>query len=263
MAASESKRAEMKNDSGSTVRRRLPGDLRVRQILDAALAEFSARGFSRTRIDDIAARAGLSKGGIYTHFRSKNEVFETLLERVSATPILGEYARIEGDVTVQRVIDLLAGELYTWWVSEPVVATLRLLIAESMRLPGLVEQWRQRTEHAYIEVVGRILRRGVRQGHLRAGAATRSPLLLLAPVAQICLHQMIRAELLTGEALARYRAHYRQLLREWLTPPCEVSARVVRAAHLVRRRKPSSRRAVSPIPVSAAQRSASRQESIA
>lgn len=253
----------MTNDPGPGGRRRLPGDLRVRQILDAALAEFSARGFSRTRIDDIAARAGLSKGGIYTHFRSKNEVFETLLERLSVAPILDECARVEGDVTVQRMIDLLAGELYTWSVSEPVVVTLRLLIAESMRLPGLVEQWRQRTENAYVDVIGRMLRRGIRQGHLRAGTATRSPLLLLAPVAQICLRQVIRAGLLPGETLDSYRANYRQLLREWLTPSCEVAGNGERAARFARRRKPSSRRAVPPIMASAAQRRANQQESLA
>ena len=236
-------------------------DTRIKQILDAALAEFSARGFSRTRIDDIAARAGLSKGGVYTHFRSKNEVFETLLERLVATSILDEHSLVEGDVTVGRVIDLLAGELYSWSVSEPIVATLRLLIAESMCLPGLVEQWRQRTEHAYVEAIGRMLRRGIRQGHLRAGVATRSPLLLLAPIAQMCLRRAICAESLSGDALNQYQANYGQLLREWLTPPCSRADNCVRAAPLTLRRKPSSRRAGPSISACAAPQWSIRQES--
>ena len=56
--------------------------MRVGQILDAALQEFSAAGYAGARMDDIAARAGLSKGGLYAHFASKEEVFEALLRCV-------------------------------------------------------------------------------------------------------------------------------------------------------------------------------------
>ncbi|WP_147488671.1 helix-turn-helix domain-containing protein, partial [Burkholderia pseudomallei] len=66
---------------------RLPADIRINQILDAALAEFSASGFAGARIDDIAARAGMSKGGVYTHFGSKDEIFEALLARTLMPPL--------------------------------------------------------------------------------------------------------------------------------------------------------------------------------
>lgn len=58
---------------------RLEPEVRKQLILDAALAEFSAHGFTATRIDDIAKRAGLSKGGFYAHNPSKEEVFSALL----------------------------------------------------------------------------------------------------------------------------------------------------------------------------------------
>ena len=52
-------------------RRRLTPQVRMAQILDAALAEFSERGYAATTMDDIARRSGLSKGGLYAHFASK------------------------------------------------------------------------------------------------------------------------------------------------------------------------------------------------
>src|SRR5246127_5232058 len=51
---------------------------RAPEILDAALACFSERGFAATRMDDIAARAGISKGTIYLYFDSKEAVFKAL-----------------------------------------------------------------------------------------------------------------------------------------------------------------------------------------
>jgi AcrR family transcriptional regulator len=53
------------------------------EILDAALACFAARGYHETSVDDIAARAGLSKGAIYWHFAGKRELFLALVDRFS------------------------------------------------------------------------------------------------------------------------------------------------------------------------------------
>src|SRR6266699_3180747 len=52
---------------------------RRQAILDAALDEFAARGFAATRLDDVAARAGVAKGTIYLHFRDKQALFQELV----------------------------------------------------------------------------------------------------------------------------------------------------------------------------------------
>ncbi len=59
----------------------LPENVRRQQILDAARRCFVNKGYFPTRIDDIAAIAGLSKGGIYFHFGSKKEIFEALVKQ--------------------------------------------------------------------------------------------------------------------------------------------------------------------------------------
>src|ERR1700740_630418 len=55
---------------------------RAPEILDAALACFSEKGFAATRMEDIARRAGISKGTIYLYFDSKQAVFKALAQRV-------------------------------------------------------------------------------------------------------------------------------------------------------------------------------------
>lgn len=75
----------MPNPSAPTARPsrvRLKPEVRSRLILEAAQVEFGAKGFTATRIEDIAARAGLTKTGVYAHFPGKGAIFEALLDQV-------------------------------------------------------------------------------------------------------------------------------------------------------------------------------------
>lgn len=266
---------------------RLPADIRINQILDAALAEFSASGFAGARIDDIAARAGMSKGGVYTHFGSKDEIFEALLARTLMPPLpaassavraarrsrragAGPAARTSGarraaqaqastngagdagerpgpgeprepganrepgaagsnaaaefpdapppvPDSLAAIVDLLTGDLYTWATSEPVIAMLCLLIAESRRAPRAVERWRKHVEQAFATAVGRLVRQGVDAGELRDGIAARAPLLLVAPLTQACLRRALRAAPPSRREVAASRRDYARFIEALLT----------------------------------------------
>src|SRR3982750_1597869 len=60
-------------------------------IIEAALDEFVARGFTATRLDDVAKRAGVAKGTIYLHFKDKESMFEELI-RTAMVPLIGRLA---------------------------------------------------------------------------------------------------------------------------------------------------------------------------
>src|SRR5581483_10642824 len=70
-------------------------------IVDAALDEFIARGFTATRLDDVAKRAGVAKGTISLHFKDKEALFEELgrtaivpvVERITTPPPLNGSVR--------------------------------------------------------------------------------------------------------------------------------------------------------------------------
>ncbi len=61
--------------------RHLPQDERRGQILNAARHCFIQNGYAKTRVDDIAKAASLSKGGVYFHFESKRQIFDALLDQ--------------------------------------------------------------------------------------------------------------------------------------------------------------------------------------
>ena len=66
--------------------RRLPGE-RPGQILQAALEVFGERGLAASRLEDIAKRAGLSKGTIYLYFPNKEELFREMVRHTVVSQI--------------------------------------------------------------------------------------------------------------------------------------------------------------------------------
>lgn len=166
----------------STPRQRLPPTVRVGQILDAALQEFSAAGYAGARMDDIAARAGLSKGGLYAHFASKEEVFEALLARYLSPPRLDARALVEGSATPRHLAERIVNHLHASLSNPAMITAMRLLLAESGRVPHLARRWRQDTADAHQADIARLLELARERGLCGDGAALRHPWLLLSPV---------------------------------------------------------------------------------
>src|SRR5262245_61281885 len=91
----ETRRLKMRRPAGggslasaSSRPRTLKSVARRSAILDAALDEFSARGFAAARLDDVAKRAGVAKGTIYLHFADKESLFQELI-RFKMGPVVG------------------------------------------------------------------------------------------------------------------------------------------------------------------------------
>lgn len=191
----------------SVQRRRLPPAVRVGQILDAALQEFSQAGYAGARMDDIAERAGLSKGGLYAHFTSKEAVFEALLARHLNPARLDVEAVVDGAASTRHLAERIVIHLYASLGDPAVAATLRLLLAESGRVPQVAARWRRDAAHAYQADIGRVLARATRRGLCGDCLAVRHPWLLLAPI----VHTLVFSALLgPGQRLnlpARRRAH--------------------------------------------------------
>ncbi|MFT3848129.1 MAG: TetR/AcrR family transcriptional regulator [Propionivibrio sp.] len=126
------------------------------------------RGFAATRLDDVAARAGVSKGTLYLYFESKEALFKAVIEE-AMVPILAaaedEIAGYEGNS-----VDLLHRLLFGWW--EQIGATRlagvsKLIIAEARNFPAVAQYY-----HDTVIVRGRgllrtILQRGIERGEFR------------------------------------------------------------------------------------------------
>lgn len=186
------------------------------------MIEFSTRGFAASRMEDVAKRAGVSKGAIYLHFSSKDALLDALVVN-AFQPEAGNRTSLErGVLTADTVIDLLVDEAYPRLTCENVVALLHLVIAEGKRIPGLGMTWRESIVKSYADLLGKAMERGVREGTFVAHAASIQPTLLLAPIMQTVLLQLVLGHMSKQEHLLRRKA-YRQMLSELLvaTPRAE------------------------------------------
>src|ERR1700742_3369975 len=77
-----------RNAAAPRKRRSATPEVRRAAILDAALEEFTARGYDAARLDDVAKRAGIAKGTIYLYFADKETLFQELI-RAQLSPVVG------------------------------------------------------------------------------------------------------------------------------------------------------------------------------
>ena len=117
----------------SAPRRLLPRAERRAQILGAAASAFAERGYSDTSMDDVAARAGITKLIVYRHFGSKSELYQAVLDSVFnrlATEVTDRIPHMLGKGAVPSALMVVARE-------QP--DALRLLVVHSAREPEFAE----------------------------------------------------------------------------------------------------------------------------
>jgi len=186
MARSATKRvAQRPQPVGNS--RRAPEPRSARQaerrdaILAAALAEFSARGFAATRLDDVAKRAGVAKGTIYLYFRDKESLFQELV-RAMLSPLVAKLepapmTDLPARAIAEAIADLFVREIFGTRRQD----VIRLIIAEGARFPKLAEFYYHEVIERVVTAVRVVLKRAVARGELSSDALARFPQLLIAP----------------------------------------------------------------------------------
>ena len=118
-------------------------EARPEEILEAALAEFTERGFEAARMEDIGKRAGLSKAGVYLYFPSKMALLEALIEaRVSPLAAQAQTMAKAGRDDPLGALKLLA-RIAAHRIADPnIFAVPRLVIGLSGRFPQIAEYYR-------------------------------------------------------------------------------------------------------------------------
>jgi AcrR family transcriptional regulator len=143
-------------------------EARPDEVLDAALELFVEKGFAATRVEDIATRAGLSKGAVYLYFPSKEAILEGLVKRAVlpiANNALGLFENYAGDprLIISTALKMVAGRL-----ADPKISAIpRLLIREMIHFPEFAQMYRREVLDRVIPVVRRLIANGIHEGYLR------------------------------------------------------------------------------------------------
>jgi AcrR family transcriptional regulator len=158
-------------------------EARPGELLAAALDLFVEKGYAATRVEEVAQRAGVSKGTLFLYFPSKQELFKAVVrENISGrfAEWSDELDRFEGSAQ-----DMLRECLFQWWVrigSTQASGIPKLIMSEAQNFPELASFYQHEVMQPGNALIERILKRGVARGEFRPMNLTYGVYLVLAPM---------------------------------------------------------------------------------
>jgi len=144
---------------------------RPRELLEAALAVFSQRGFRNTRLDDVADAAGVTKGAIYHYFDTKEELLLSVIEHYHATAFgRAEEALANRELSASERIEQVVKKIF-----QPAEARKRQLLSLLIRgiaheVPRVHDRWLRDGPARLWSLVAGLVEEGKRSGEFRAEA---------------------------------------------------------------------------------------------
>lgn len=145
--------------------RRLPEE-RPHQILLAAIEVFGEHGIAGAKLEEIAARAGLSKGTIYLYFASKEDLFREVVRQIIVPRIVDmEQALDEGSPATQ--LESYMRLQWEYFDKPGTAGWIRLVLTELHKHPDLAEFYYSEVIAASNQCLGELIRRGIESGEFR------------------------------------------------------------------------------------------------
>jgi len=157
-------------------------DARPGELTAAAFALFAEKGFAATRLEEVAARAGVSKATIYRYFESKDALFEAVVKSAIA-PRFAE-AEVLLDAYEGSSADLLRTlfKIARVALAGPMPALLKMIISESGTFPQLATLWSNLAVARMMALVRRIIERGITRGEFRPVDLEAIAPVIVAPI---------------------------------------------------------------------------------
>lgn len=158
-------------------------EARPGELLDAALDLFLEKGFAATRVEEVAQRAGVSKGTLFLYFSSKEDLFKAVVrENISGrfTEWAEELKTYEGSSE-----DLLRYCMTSWWErigNTRASGIPKLMMSDAGNFPELVAFFQAEVVQPGNALIARILQRGVERGEFRAVDPVYGLYSVLAPM---------------------------------------------------------------------------------
>jgi TetR/AcrR family transcriptional regulator len=176
--------------TGSASMRQRRKEARPQELLDAALDLFVERGFAATRSEDVAMRAGVSKGTLYLYYPSKEE----LLKEVIRHHVINQIA--EAEQIIQHfeggAAELLAMMLRLWWerIGETRASgIIKLMTSEVRNFPDIARFYIDEVVTPSNRMLGRVIQRGVDSGEFRGVNVAETVHALIGPLIFLVLNK--------------------------------------------------------------------------
>ena len=193
-------------------------EARPSELMAAALGLFVEKGFAATRLEDVAQRAGVSKGTLYLYFDSKEALFKSVIQE-GVVPIV-----VEGEAIAARhegsAFELLEKLLANWWagIGETNFAGIpKLMVAEARNFPEVAQFYYENVIRRGRALLGSALERGMASGEFVKLDVETTIDVVIAPVLMLVIWRYSMAGCQSNPADPRqYMAVHLNLLRSGL-----------------------------------------------
>jgi len=164
-------------------RRERRKEARPGELLSAALDLFVEKGYAATRVEEVAQRAGVSKGTLFLYFPSKEELFKAVV-RENLSGRFAEWSQ-EFESYQGSTEELVRYCMNSWWDrvgSTKASGIPKLMMGEAGNFPELAKFYQEEVIQPGNDLIKRILQRGVTLGEFRQLDETYGVYTILAPM---------------------------------------------------------------------------------
>ena len=196
-------------------------EARPSELLEAALGLFVEKGFAATRLEDVAALAGVSKGTLYLYYESKEALFKAVIQE-GIIPVIAENEAIAARHSGCS-FDLLQILLENWWtkIGQTAFAGIpKLMVAEARNFPELARFYYENVISRGRALVGSALKRGMDSGEFRRMDVETAVDVLIAPILMLLIWRYSMSCCQSSESDPQlYLRIHMDLLRQGLRKP--------------------------------------------
>jgi AcrR family transcriptional regulator len=158
-------------------------DERPREICAAALEIFAEKGFAAARLDEIARRAGVSKGTLYLYFKDKEALFRAVVQSAIAPNIEAVTSAISAvDAPFAEVVRMLLAAFAEREARLPIGAVAKMVVGESRNFPELARVWHDEVASRAIGAIAALIERAQQRGEVKAGDPRLYAFSLMGPM---------------------------------------------------------------------------------
>jgi len=173
-----------------TPKRQRRKNARPAELLAAALDLFVEKGYAATKAEEVAKRAGVSKGTLFLYYPSKEDLFKAVV-RQNISQRFNELSSLSHEFEGSSVEMLRVG-LHAWWNtigSTKASGITKLMISEENNFPELATFYRQEVVQPIHDLLEKILQRGIDNGEFRPMQLQQGIYLVLAPMLYLVIRQ--------------------------------------------------------------------------
>lgn len=158
-------------------------DERPRELLDAALAVFVERGFAAARLEEVAKRAGVSKGTVYLYYSGK----EALLKALVQSAILPQLENIEAlarehSGSSRELLIKLVSAMWRAIALSPLSGIPKLMLSEAGNFPELARYFLEAVIQRHWTLMRRVMEEGMAKGEFRPLPSDLAVRIFIAPM---------------------------------------------------------------------------------